>query len=427
MTTEFWLFLIVGAIAVVSAMMMLLSDTAVHSALFLILVMGCIAFMFLMLNAPFLAMVQIIVYAGAIMVLFLFVIMLLGVQRLSGGTPFRWIAPGAVVLSLLLLGVIGLALGSGAVSEFTPPPAQPQVRIAHFAPDAGIVDVHIGDTVVEDAVSFGDSIGYVSLPAGEYDLSLVETGTDNVLITQDLTLEEGLVGTVIAYGDGEQPTLAFVPDDLSVVDERSARVTLFNAYTEVPAVSLVDLGNEFDDEDTQVLLERVPSGEQSPVVQLPETTDMRTWALVEAGNEANELARLNNADVFDVERDTSTLLVVGTDRRFEGSTRPVVIPLVAAAAPAFGSPVDVGQLLFSRYMLPMQAVAVLLLVAMVGAIVLTHKPSPSAALARARMGRRRVSRPLTSVIASQVGQDISRTTGNGPAELPGPNEEPAGD
>ncbi len=51
---ELWPFIIVGALAIAAAVMMLLSDNAVHSALFLILVMVCIAFMFLMLNASFL-------------------------------------------------------------------------------------------------------------------------------------------------------------------------------------------------------------------------------------------------------------------------------------------------------------------------------------------------------------------------------------
>ncbi len=64
---------------------MLLSDNAVHSALFLIVTMGCIAFLFLLLNAPFLAMIQITVYTGAIMVLFLFVIMLLGCGTSANG------------------------------------------------------------------------------------------------------------------------------------------------------------------------------------------------------------------------------------------------------------------------------------------------------------------------------------------------------
>ena len=79
---ELTLFVIVGAIAVISAAMMLISENAIYSALFLILNFACIAFFFLMLNAPFLAMVQITVYAGAIMVLFLFVIMLLGAEQL---------------------------------------------------------------------------------------------------------------------------------------------------------------------------------------------------------------------------------------------------------------------------------------------------------------------------------------------------------
>ena len=79
--------------------MLLLSQNAVHSALFLIINMGCIAFLFLLLDAPFLAMVQIAVYAGAIMVLFLFVIMLLGTEKLGGTTPFGWLAPGAIVLA----------------------------------------------------------------------------------------------------------------------------------------------------------------------------------------------------------------------------------------------------------------------------------------------------------------------------------------
>ena len=108
--TEVSLFILVGAIAVVAAMMMLWSENAVHSALFLILNMGCIAFFFLMLNAPFLAMVQITVYAGAIMVLFLFVIMLLGAEKLGGSTPFRWLTPVAMVLAIVFLSVAGLSL-----------------------------------------------------------------------------------------------------------------------------------------------------------------------------------------------------------------------------------------------------------------------------------------------------------------------------
>src|SRR5262249_2465219 len=73
----FWVF---APIAVCAAVGMVLSRNAVHSALFLIVNFFCLAVFFLVLGSPFLFAVQVIVYAGAIMVLFLFVIMLLGVD-----------------------------------------------------------------------------------------------------------------------------------------------------------------------------------------------------------------------------------------------------------------------------------------------------------------------------------------------------------
>jgi len=80
MTPELVVFFLLAIVAVGAALGMLLSRNAVHSALFLVLSMAVISVFFLMLAAPFIAMVQITVYAGAIMVLFLFVIMLLGAE-----------------------------------------------------------------------------------------------------------------------------------------------------------------------------------------------------------------------------------------------------------------------------------------------------------------------------------------------------------
>ena len=119
---ELTLFVIVGAIAVVSAVMMLISENAIYSALFLILNFACIAFFFLMLNAPFLAMVQVTVYAGAIMVLFLFVVMLLGAEQLRGEATAgvgSWQLPLSVVLALGLLGTFAYVIISGAMETGT--------------------------------------------------------------------------------------------------------------------------------------------------------------------------------------------------------------------------------------------------------------------------------------------------------------------
>ncbi len=95
-------FYLLAALAVASALGMLLSRNAVHSALFLVANFGIVSLFFLLLNAPFIAMVQVTVYAGAIMVLFLFVIMLLGADVMRRpGTRLPWQAP----LAAFLIGV----------------------------------------------------------------------------------------------------------------------------------------------------------------------------------------------------------------------------------------------------------------------------------------------------------------------------------
>ncbi len=115
------LFIILAAIAIAAALGMLLSRNAVHSALFLVLNFATIAVFYIVLNAPFIAMVQVIVYAGAIVVLFLFVIMLLGAERLRAlGTVSgadRWQRFLAGVLALALVGVTIIALLQGGGSE----------------------------------------------------------------------------------------------------------------------------------------------------------------------------------------------------------------------------------------------------------------------------------------------------------------------
>ncbi len=109
-TPELIIFFLLAAVAVGAAMGMLLSRNAVHSALFLVLNFAVVAVFFLLLNAPFIAMVQVTVYAGAIMVLFLFVIMLLGAEMLRHrGSVLRWQPALAAVLAAVFLAVAGYA------------------------------------------------------------------------------------------------------------------------------------------------------------------------------------------------------------------------------------------------------------------------------------------------------------------------------
>ena len=102
MTIDLILFLILALVAIATAVGMLLSRNAVYSALFLVLNFATVAVFYILLGAPFIAMAQITVYAGAIMVLFLFVIMLLGADKIPGKLDWRkFIAP--VVLAGILV------------------------------------------------------------------------------------------------------------------------------------------------------------------------------------------------------------------------------------------------------------------------------------------------------------------------------------
>jgi NADH-quinone oxidoreductase subunit J len=114
-TLLFWLLSVVALIASVS---MIIQRNPVYSALFLIATLLALAALFLLLNAQFLAVIQIIVYAGAIMVLFLFVIMLLDVRRTEvTASRVKLQKSLGVLLGAVFFVETVLVLRSGAVKE----------------------------------------------------------------------------------------------------------------------------------------------------------------------------------------------------------------------------------------------------------------------------------------------------------------------
>ena len=102
MSSDLLVFLVLSLVAIATALGMLFSQNAVYSALFLVLNFVTVAIFYLLLGAPFIAMAQITVYAGAIMVLFLFVIMLLGAESLAPANTLPWQKPLARLLSVVL-------------------------------------------------------------------------------------------------------------------------------------------------------------------------------------------------------------------------------------------------------------------------------------------------------------------------------------
>ncbi len=123
-----YIFLALAIVSVIMALLMVLSRNPVHSVLFLILTFFAIAGQYVLLNAQFLAVVHIIVYAGAIMVLFLFVLMLLNLSKdTEPQKSSLWKISGAIASGLLLLTLVGAMRGSIAVQ--TPEVSDPGVGL----------------------------------------------------------------------------------------------------------------------------------------------------------------------------------------------------------------------------------------------------------------------------------------------------------
>ncbi|HWH32033.1 MAG TPA: NADH-quinone oxidoreductase subunit J [Egibacteraceae bacterium] len=114
---EFVVFWIMAPLALGAAISMLFMRNAVHAALLLVVNFFAIAVLYAVLEAQFLAVIQIIVYAGAIMVLFLFVLMLLGINREeAGGGALPRQAPVAIALGVALFAVLAAGVASPFLS-----------------------------------------------------------------------------------------------------------------------------------------------------------------------------------------------------------------------------------------------------------------------------------------------------------------------
>jgi NADH-quinone oxidoreductase subunit J len=137
---EFWVFWLVAPLSLAAAVSVIVLKNPVHAALMLVVNFFTFAVFYAMLEAQFLATIQVIVYAGAIMILFLFVLMLLGVDREAEAGPGRLKGQkvAAVLLGLALFvtltgAVAGPYMGRDSACSQTP---AVQEAIADAGPDA---------------------------------------------------------------------------------------------------------------------------------------------------------------------------------------------------------------------------------------------------------------------------------------------------
>jgi NADH-quinone oxidoreductase subunit J len=144
---EFWekesfmelAFYIAGAVAVLSTVLMLTRLHIVHALLYLIVSLLGVAVVFYLLGASFVAALEIIVYAGAIMVLFVFVVMMLNLGAAAAETEKHWLTPGiwvgpVVLATILIIEVLYVVRGSAASLGAGGAVEPTQVGIALYGP-----------------------------------------------------------------------------------------------------------------------------------------------------------------------------------------------------------------------------------------------------------------------------------------------------
>jgi NADH-quinone oxidoreductase subunit J len=110
-------FHIAAIVAIISTVLVITQTNAVHALLYLVVSLMSVAVIFFVLGAHFVAALEVVIYAGAVMVLFIFVVMMLNISAESSKEeeklikPTMWIGPG--ILTLILLGEFIYVLGSG--------------------------------------------------------------------------------------------------------------------------------------------------------------------------------------------------------------------------------------------------------------------------------------------------------------------------
>ena len=357
-----------------------------------------------MLDAPFLALVQVTVYAGAVMVLFLFVMMLLGNQVISAGErEIRGLPIIASVGATIFILAAGLAIQGGEVDADAAPPPAPQLRVAQFSQssaDGAGASLRLGGIRVASDFGYGVASEFQTLVPGAHAVALV-AADGSPLYEGSVTLAAGEAVTLLIY-PGEQndaaATATRVVEDFSHVGLRESRLAIVNLSGS--ALSVYDTGSDraLDAARDPLWVAELANGDASE----PRLTERGRIDLAFVNPATGETVL--RTPELELDGGASALFVIAND----GVGRAVWRHFSVDSADPFGSPAAVGQSLFRRYLLPFEMVGVLLLAALVGGIIVAQGQRRGV---RRRDVRRRVARTLAAAIDAQ-------TSGEGAAQLP---------
>lgn len=187
-------FYVAGATSILATIMVITRLNVVHALLYLIVSLLAVSVVFYTLGAPFLAALEVIIYAGAIMVLFVFVVMMLNLGKRSIETeqgwlnPKMWIGPG--ILALLLLAAVAYVASSAPKSEHAISSIGPkQVAIALFGPY--LIGVELASIILLAALVGAYHLGARKREQQEetqnvdWDAARTDSGSDLVLTGAD--------------------------------------------------------------------------------------------------------------------------------------------------------------------------------------------------------------------------------------------------
>ena len=154
-------FYLFAGVAVASAVMVISARNPVHSVLFLILAFFNSAGLFVLIGAEFLAMILVVVYVGAVAVLFLFVVMMLDINFAEMREGFLQYLPIGALIGIILAAELILVFGSWVVS-----PESAQVLAAPTLPADGLTNTHaLGNVIYTEYVYLFQASGLVLLVA----------------------------------------------------------------------------------------------------------------------------------------------------------------------------------------------------------------------------------------------------------------------
>jgi NADH-quinone oxidoreductase subunit J len=188
----FWIFAIA---AILAGLLTVMARNAVHSALFLISSLVSVAALFILLGAEFIAGVQILVYVGGVMVLFLFVIMLVNVGAEEEGRSAIFNRPPQVTAAMVFLGLLALVLVLYVIPEgakkLKNPEKQEQAAMAREAREQSLETGATGvSRITKETERVGKSLyTYASLPFEIASLLLLVAIIGSVMLARTLKQE----------------------------------------------------------------------------------------------------------------------------------------------------------------------------------------------------------------------------------------------